>query len=144
MTERYVLDASAILCFTDQEDGADRVETILQRAVSGRDRVEICSASLMEIFYITLQTEGEDAASRLLGLVKSWPIHWIYPDEKTLLQAGRIKAFHRLSFADAQIAATAKRSAAILVHKDPELESLADEIELLSLPFKKSPPTKRS
>ena len=26
-------------------------------------------------------------------LVKAWPMEWAYPDEKVLLQAGRLKAF---------------------------------------------------
>jgi predicted nucleic acid-binding protein len=64
-------------------------------------------------------------------------VEWSYPDEKTFLQAGRLKASHRLSVADALIAATAKLHDAVLVHKDPELEALRGEMELLSLPFKR-------
>jgi predicted nucleic acid-binding protein len=47
---------------------------------------------------------------------------WVYPDEQTLLQAGKIKAAYRLSVADALIAAVAKLHQATLVHKDPEFE----------------------
>ncbi len=136
MAERYVLDTSAIFSFTDQEEGAVEVERILELAGKDRCRVEISSASLMEVYYTTLQETGEDEASQVVALIKSWPVHWVYPDEKTLLLAGRIKAFHRLSFADAQIAATAHRAGATLVHKDPELMALSDEIDLLALPFK--------
>lgn len=142
MAERYVLDTSAILTLTDQEEGADRVEGILKLAGQGGCRVEICAASLMEVYYITLQGADEDQAGQLLGLVKSWPIHWAYPDEKTLLTAARLKAFHRLSFADAQIAATARNQRAHLVHKDPEFLPLADEIVLLTLPLKSKPAAK--
>jgi predicted nucleic acid-binding protein len=48
-----------------------------------------------------------------------------------------MKALHRLSFADALISAAAKLEGATLVHKDPELDRLADELELLNLPFKR-------
>lgn len=139
MAERYVLDTSAIFSFTDQEEGAAEVERILELAGKGQCRVEISSASLMEVYYTTLQETGEDEASQVVALIKSWPVHWVYPDEKTLLLAGRIKAFHRLSFADAQIAATARRTGATLVHKDPELMALSDEINLLTLPLKSQP-----
>jgi predicted nucleic acid-binding protein len=44
-------------------------------------------------------------------------------------------SFH-LSFADAIIAAVARLHEAVLVHKDPEFETLADEISLLNLPYK--------
>lgn len=135
--ERYVLDTSAIFSFTDQEEGAATVERLLKHARKKRCRIEICSASLMEVYYTTLREAGEDAAAKLVALIKAWPVRWAYPDEKTLLLAGRIKACHRLSFADAQIAATAKRIGATLVHKDPELMTLADEIKLMTLPLKK-------
>jgi predicted nucleic acid-binding protein len=134
--ERYILDTSAVLALTDQEDGFEKVEELLERATGGEADVGACAVSLMELYYITLQEQGEDQAAQLVGLVKSWPVSWIYPDEKVLLLAGRIKAFHRLSFADAIIAAVARLHKAVLVHKDPEFETLADEISLLNLPYK--------
>jgi len=140
VAERYVLDTSAIFAFTDQEEGASQVERILDLAGKDQCRVEICSASLMELYYTTLQEVGEDQAARLLGMVKSWPIHWVFPDEQTLLLAGRFKARHRLSFADAQIAATAKRNDATLVHKDPEFAALAAEVRVIELPLKGARP----
>jgi predicted nucleic acid-binding protein len=136
--ERYLLDTSAVLSLTDQEDGSERVEELLDRATAGEVEVEVCAVSLMELYYITLQEQGEDQAIHLVGLVKSWPIQWIYPDERMLLFAGRLKAFHRLSFADAVIAGVAKLREAVLVHKDPEFEALAGEIPLLSLPYKQA------
>jgi predicted nucleic acid-binding protein len=92
----------------------------------------------MELHYITLREQGEDLAAHLVSLVKSWPVRWIYPDERMFLFAGRIKAFHRLSFADAVIASLAKLHEAVLVHKDPEFETLADEVSLLRLPYKQT------
>jgi predicted nucleic acid-binding protein len=57
-------------------------------------------------------------------------------DEPTLLTAGRFKARFRISLADALIAAFALRQEAILVHKDPELEALSEEIQQEILPYK--------
>ena len=136
-TERYLLDTSAILALTDQEAGFERVEALLDRATSGDIEVAICAMSLMEVFYITLQEQGEDYAAHLVALIKAWPVRWIYPDDRTLLFAGRLKAFHRLSFADALIAGTAKLNEAVLVHKDPEFDDLPEEISLLRLPYKR-------
>jgi len=133
----YVLDTSAIFAFSDQEKGADQVEALLKEATVGKCLLIACSISLMEVYYVTRMEEGEDKAAELVALVKSWPVEWIYPDERTLLQAGKLKAAYRLSIADALIAAVAKLRQAILVHKDPELANLADEVRLLNLPFKK-------
>ena len=133
MAERYVLDTSAILAFLGGEPGAERVERLLRGARAGRHEVLACSITLMEIFYTAMRAKGEDTAARLLALVKAWPLEWVYPDEKVLLQAGRLKASHRLSLADALVAAVARMQAATLVHKDPELDALRDEVDLLSL-----------
>jgi predicted nucleic acid-binding protein len=97
----------------------------------------VCAASLMELYCVNLQERSEQEAAQLLGLVKTWPVSWIYPNEKVWLSAGRLKAFRKLSFADALIAAAAKLQGATLVHKDPELEDLAGEVALLTLPFKR-------
>lgn len=136
MVERFLLDTSAIFTLTDREDGWEKVEALLDRAAAKDCEVKICSISLMELYYITLQEQGEDRAVELIGLVKSWPITWSQPDERALLLGGWIKAHHRLSFADALIGAVALLAGAILVHKDPEFEALAAELALLSLPFK--------
>lgn len=136
MAERYVLDTSAILAFLGGEQGADGVERLLRAARAGRIQVLVCSISLMEVFYTALRAKGEDEAVRLVALVRAWPLEWVYPDEKTLLQAGSLKASYRLSVADALIAAVARLHHAKLVHKDPELEALKGQIELLSLTSK--------
>ncbi len=57
-------------------------------------------------------------------------------NEPTLLAAARLKAVHRVSFADALIAAYAARMGAVLVHKDPEYEVMAGEVTLEALPYK--------
>ena len=137
MIDAYVLDTSAILALTDREDGWEDVQRLLRNAQAGDCEAMACAISLMEIYYIAIRETGDDAAAKLIALVRSWPVTWIYPDEKTFLLAGKLKASHRLSLADALVAAVANLRNAILVHKDPELESLADNIRLVSLPYKK-------
>lgn len=137
MTDTYVLDTSAILALTDREEGWREVERILRDAQVATSDVTVCAVSLMELYYIAHRETGEDTAARLIGLVKAWPVTWIYPDEKTFLLAGKLKATHRLSLADALIVAVAKLANAILVHKDPEMASLASEVRMVGLPFKK-------
>ena len=136
MSDRFLLDTSAVFALTDSEDGAATVEDLLDRAIEGSCEVSICAVSLMEVFYVTLQELGEDQAAHVVALIKAWPVRWIYPDEEMLLLAGRIKAGHRLSFADSVIAAAASAMDATLVHKDPEFESLAGELRELRLPPK--------
>jgi predicted nucleic acid-binding protein len=134
--DRFLLDTSAILALTDREEGWETVAALLQEAAAGQCQVECCAASLMELYYITVRERSEEEAAHLIATVKSWPVSWIYPDERLFLLAGRIKALHQLSFADALIAAAAKLHGAALVHKDPEIEALAADLEQRILPFK--------
>jgi predicted nucleic acid-binding protein len=137
VVDRFLFDTSAILALTDLEDGAGIVEALLDQAGAGECEVEICAVSLMELYYVTLREKDEERAAEIIGLVKSWPVTWVYPNEKALLLAGRIKASYKLSFADALIAAVARLHGATLVHKDPELDGLSAELALLALPFKR-------
>lgn len=136
MSKSYVLDTSAIFTFTKAEEGSDVVEDILKMAKKGKDSVYLSFASFMELYYVTWQEKSEDAARELIILVKSLPVHRVDSNERLTLSAGRLKANHRLSVADAFIAATAIEKGAVLVHKDPELEVISKYTETLELPYK--------
>lgn len=136
MAESYVLDTSAIFTFTKGEDGADVVEDILISARKGKWLVYLSFISFMELYYVTWQAKSEDAAKELIILVKSLPVHRVDSNERITLSAGRIKANHSLSVADAFIAATAIDKGAVLVHKDPELKVISKYTETLELPYK--------
>lgn len=128
----YLLDTSAIMTFLEDEDGAQRVETLLRR-----EEILLPFLVLLETYYITLQEQTEDVADKRYALLKQLPgsILWNM-DEPTLLTAGRLKAIHRISLADALIAAMAVRHQAILVHKDPEMAYLTGSVQLEALPYK--------
>jgi predicted nucleic acid-binding protein len=130
--KRYVLDTSALFTLIEEEDGADRVEEI----VSTEDAY-LPSLALLEVHYVTRQERGQGEADRRYALLKKLPCEILWQvDEPTLLTASRFKAAHRLSLADALIAATAIRQEAVLLHKDPEYEALAEVVELEALPYK--------
>jgi ribonuclease VapC len=128
----YLLDTSAILTLLEDEEGAQRVESLLRR-----EEVLLPFLALLETYYITLQEQSEDMADKRYALLKqlSATILWNV-DEPTLLTAGRLKASFRLSLADALIAAFAVRHRAVLVHKDPEMAALSKIVQVEILPDK--------
>lgn len=136
MAKSYVLDTSAIFTLTKAEGGSDVVEDILSLAGKGKNLVYLSFVSFMELYYVTWQEKSEDAARELIILVKSLPVHRVDSNERLTLSAGRLKANHRLSVADAFIAATAIEKGAVLVHKDPELEVISKYTETIELPYK--------
>ncbi len=137
MAKSYILDTSALFTLTSGEDGSDMVEDILISAKKGKCHIYLSFISFAEIYYITWQKKGESAAKELIILVKSLPAQRVDSNERITLSAGRIKANHRLSISDAFIAATALDKGAVLVHKDPELESISGHITTLQLPYKR-------
>lgn len=134
--ETFVLDTSALLCLKENEPGASEVEAILRRQ-GKKNTVFVSFMSIMELAYILEQEQGEAAAREGVLQLKQLPLQAVESDEPLGLAAARIKAGHRLSVADAWIAATAERLGATLVHKDPEFEPLAKMIRLKALPPKK-------
>lgn len=133
--ERFVLDTSALLCLKENEAGAAEVEALLRQ--SGRkEGVFISFMSIMELAYILERELGEAAARQGVLQLKQLPLRVVESDEPLGLAAARLKAGHKLSAADAWIAATAERLGATLVHKDPEFAPLAKLLRLRALPFK--------
>jgi predicted nucleic acid-binding protein len=122
----FVLDTSAVLALRGDEAGADRVEQVLRRSSHGRSQVLLSFMSRMEILYRVTADEDEEAARSALRLLESSGVRWISCDDAILERAARIKARGGLSVADAWIAATALQHQAVLVHKDPEFERVAD------------------
>jgi len=137
--EIFVLDTSALLCLKENEPGASDVEDIL-RHQGKKGSVFISFISIMELAYILEQEQGEAAARQGVLQLKQLPLQVVESDEPLGLAAARIKAGHRLSVADAWIAATAERLNATLVHKDPEFVPLAKVIQMKTLPLKSTRP----
>ena len=89
---------------------------------------------LMEVLYRVWKDEGESAGRLAYEQCLSLPIEWVHETPALLVEAAAVKARHRLSVADAWIAASAVLEDAVLVHKDPAFEHVPIAQE--SLPFK--------
>ena len=136
MADAVVLDTSAFLTLTGEEPGADTVQQFITDALAGELDLRASFVSLTEVEYITRQAKGEEVARQRLADIKALPIQWLHSDETLCSEAAKLKAAHQVSFADAFVAATAKRLDATLVHKDPEFDALAGVIKLNGLPPK--------
>lgn len=137
--DRYVFDTSAWLTLIEDEAGADRVQELLEQASRGECVIYVSFMSFMEVYYITLQERGDAEAQQRVALMAALPVVRVESSEPLSQYAGQLKAAHRLSVADAWIAALAAEQAAILVHKDPEFEQVEAAIHALKLPYKATP-----
>lgn len=136
MAEVFVLDTSAWVALDEREPGAEEVEAILTKAWLGQAVVHGCFATLTELEYVRTQERDAQQATELLAFAKSQPVQWLHSDDALCSSAAKLKAAHKVSFADAFVAATALRLHATLVHKDPEFAALAGVLKLHPLPPK--------
>jgi len=128
----YLLDTSALLSFIEDEEGSDRVEEALRRGGT-----LLPWPVLMETYYISLRKAGRAEADRRYALIRQLKADILWDmTEPILLTAARLKAEHRMSLADAIVAAFAIQYEAVLIHKDPEFEALAGLLPMEALPYK--------
>lgn len=133
-----VLDTSALLALIEDEESASRVEEVIRTST-----VIILAVALMELFYILRQKRSEAEAYHLYAQAREVADEVVWKlDEATILRAGRFKADHPVSLADAWIAATAEQRSAVLLLKDPEFEALRGEVRIQALPWKKANSTR--
>lgn len=135
---RYVLDTSAVLTLIEDEAGTDQVQTLLEQAKRGEVSLLVSFISFMEVYYISLQERGQEEARERVRLMAALPVLRVESTETLAVLAGQLKASHRLSVADAWIAALAQERDATLVHKDPEFEQIEATVKVLKLPYKKN------
>ena len=126
------MDTSALYTLLEDEPGADRVEELLRG-----ERVLIPDIALIEVVYVTTQESSEQEARRRYELLRQVGATVLWGmDEATLLRTAAFKATFRMSLADCMIAAHADRHGAVLVHKDPEYEAVANVVLLEALPYR--------
>lgn len=131
---RWLLDTSALLTLRDDEPGTDRVAELLEQGLRGESICHACFITLMELLYRVWKDEGEKAGRLAYEQCLALPITWVHETPELLLAAAEIKATHRVSLADAWIAAAAWQANAVLLHKDPEFAALPLAQE--ALPYK--------
>ncbi len=124
----YVLDSFAILAYLGNEEGADKVEEIIDKAEKGEIKLFMNYVNLGEVYYIVAREFGMAKANEAVAIVKRLPIEFVEVNESLALTAGRIKAMHSLSYADAFVVATAIDKKGIIVTGDREFEGVYPDI----------------
>jgi len=133
----YVFDSYALLAFLKNEPGAAFVQDVIARISKGRAKGYVSAVNVAELFYILSRRKSEEEAMTFLRSLSSWKIQTVAADEELAVLAGRVKAGHSVSLADAFCVAVAQLKGAIVITGDPEFKSIKD-IEISWLPKKES------
>ena len=125
----YVLDAVAVLVYFGDEEGAEKVEELLEKSERGEIKLFINYVNLGEVYYIIARELGVAKANEAITIVKRWNMEFVGVDESIVLIAARIKATHKLSYADAIAVATAiEKKKGIIVTGDREFDGVYPDI----------------
>lgn len=99
--KKYLFDACALIAFYTDEDGADMVQDIIEKAYQKKCLVSISQINLLEVFYDVYKSQGEKEAKDFLEDIACTPIKIIEQIDKIVfIEAGRLKASYRMSLAD--------------------------------------------
>lgn len=129
----YVLDAQAVLAFSQGERGAQTVERLLLEAHGGRVELLMSVVNWGEAYYALSRKQGKPAADTWLADFDRLPVRLTDADRQAALCAAELKAKCRLPYADSYAAALAKLSNGAVVTGDPEFEMVETEVPVLWL-----------
>ena len=101
MNKIYVFDACSIIALLTNEEGADVVKNLLQKALDAEIKVIMHKINFLEVYYDTYKTYGEEKALKLLEDIKITPmkINSEITDD-IMVKAGRLKSLYKISLAD--------------------------------------------
>jgi ribonuclease VapC len=103
---RYILDASALLRFTDKEKGWQRVEQVITEAAAGKATLLMTSVNWGEVAASVYKRNRDALQTRsVLTRLKALPIQVVEVDDTLAETAAFLKVNDKLPFADAFAAA---------------------------------------
>ena len=124
-----VFDTEALLIFYLNEDGADVVESLLEKIFSKKINGFINIINLTEFYYIVYRMSPEKAEEKVRNL-KAYGLEVVPLTYDTIWkEAGKIKGRHAISLADAFAVATALfKNDKLVVGRDTDFERLGVQL----------------
>jgi predicted nucleic acid-binding protein len=101
MNKVFVLDSCALIALLVNENGADAVKELLQKALDGKIKILMHNVNFLEVYYNTYKLYNEKSALKLLEDIKTSPIKIDTEiTDDILIKAGRLKSLYKISLAD--------------------------------------------
>lgn len=101
MKNIYVFDACSVIALLTNEDGADVVKGLLEKAINGEIKILMHKINFLEVYYYIYKRYNEQTALNLLEEIKIVPIK-INTEitDSIIIKAGRLKSLYKMSLAD--------------------------------------------
>ncbi len=128
--KHYVLDAHSLIAYLEGEEGKETVISILDEVADGQAEAFLCVVNWGGVWYTAFREGGEERALLYQNTLSELDIQVLDADRELTLVAARFKGSHKMSYAGAYAAATAKLKNAHLVTGDKEFKSVDKEIKV--------------
>ena len=101
MNEIYVLDACSLIALLTNENGANIVKDLMQKATDNEIKIVMHKINFLEVYYYVLKNYNEELAKNLLENIKISPVN-INSEitDDILIKAGKFKSLYKMSLAD--------------------------------------------
>ena len=126
----YIFESCAIISYLDGEPNAVSIAELFQNINDHNHTAYLCIINLGEVYYHFLRTGGNDTGEIALKTIQTLPITILNIDYSLTLEAARIKAKNKMSYADCFAAASAKLNKANLVTSDKEFKQVEKNIKI--------------
>jgi ribonuclease VapC len=129
--KRVVLDASALMTFSANRPGAEKVEQLIQLALDGKRELLMCVVNWGELYYSVWRDQGPGFARHILAQIAQLPIHLVPADMELTRTAAEFKANFNLPYVDGFAAALASHRKASLATSDRDFASVEKKLSVL-------------
>jgi predicted nucleic acid-binding protein len=129
--KRIVLDASALMTFSANRPGAEKVEQLIQLAVDGKRELLMCVVNWGELYYSVWRDQGAGFARHFLAQMAQLPIHLVPADVELARHAAEFKANFNLPYVDGFAAALAAQRKASLATSDKDFTHVQKKLDIL-------------
>jgi predicted nucleic acid-binding protein len=125
-----VLDSYALISYLEREEGYEEVAKIFDECVVRDREVYVCVINWGEVIYHALRAGGEKAARLAEDAMRALPMDVVEANKELALQAARLKAFKKMSYADCFAAGLAMKKKCELVTGDKEFKQVEKDIKV--------------
>ena len=125
-----VLDSYALIAYLEREEGYAEVAKIFDECVARDREVFVCVVNWGEVIYHALRTGGEKTATLAEDAMRALPMQIVEANKELTLQAARLKASNKMSYADCFAAGLAMKKKCELVTGDKEFKQVDKSVKI--------------
>jgi uncharacterized protein len=126
-----VLDSWSVIAYLEDEPAGQQIAQLISSAHAADVPVMMTVVNAGEVWYIIAREVSEEDANSSIKQLRDLRIQFVEADWELTLAAARLKANHKMSYADCYAAALAKHKKADLVTGDKEFKTVEDQIGIL-------------